>query len=480
MPGSLIRGVKNALPYIVKSSHGHLVQTACGKEFLDLTCGIGVTNLGHSHKKVVAAAQKACETVVHAQQNIMRHEPMMQLIDNLSSTDLAKSAGLDAWFLWNGGSDAVEGAIKIARMATGKQNIITMNLGYHGRTFLTMGLTASGTIYRSGFGPLPGGIFPAPFPYVTRSPLANANRSPCNAATCKCDETCANCNYWGCESPELAEREVSRCLRELELLLRTQTSPAETACIILEPVLGEGGYVPPPPGYLKGLRDICDKHGMLLVIDEVQTGFGRTGNLFASEWLQVKPDILISAKGLANGFPLSAVGTRKELADYQPPGSMGGTYGGNAVSCAAANAVFEVIKEENILEGSMVLAGQARRQLAGISARFPGLIREVRGRGLMIGIEFNAAHATFPGPDGAVESGVFFHAGHFSYGQFAGKVAAKCWEKGLLILTCGPYDVLRLIPPLNIPADALQQSLAVLEAAIADVVSENAHHVTTR
>lgn len=148
MTGQLIRGVKHALPYIVKSSKGHIVKTQCGKDLLDFTCGIGVTNLGHSHPKVTKAAQEACENLVHAQQNIMRHEPMMELIRKLSSTTLAQSANLDSWFLWNGGADAVEGAIKIARMATGKQNIITMNLGYHGRTFLTMGMTGSGTTYR--------------------------------------------------------------------------------------------------------------------------------------------------------------------------------------------------------------------------------------------------------------------------------------------------------------------------------------------
>lgn len=486
MSGQLIRGVKNALPYIVKSSKGHIVKTQCGKELLDLTCGIGVTNLGHSHPKVTAAAQSACENLVHAQQNIMRHEPMMQVIDNLASTKLAKSAGLDAWFLWNGGSDAVEAAIKIARMATGKQNIITMNLGYHGRTFLTMGLTASGTIYRSGFGPLPSGIFPAPFPYVSRSPLANANHSSCLDCSCKGDDkfSAEKCAYWGCEAQELANAEVSRCLRELELILRTQTSPTETACILIEPVLGEGGYVPPPPGYLQGVRKICDKHNILLIIDEVQTGFGRTGTMFASEWLDIKPDIIVCAKGLANGFPLSAVGTRKDIADHQPPGSMGGTYGGNAVACAAANAVFAAIKDENILENSMIRSVEARQHLSKIANKFPGLIKEVRGRGLMLGIEFNTSSAanysiSIPSQSQSKDdkSMTFFKTGIFSYGAFAGKVATKCWEMGLLILTCGPYDVIRIIPPLNITSKDLKTCMDILENAVTDVVNENTQHI---
>jgi len=459
--GSLIKGVKNMLPYVAKSSKGHLVYTQCGKTLLDITCGIGVTNLGHCHPKVTAAAQKACETLVHAQQNIMRHEPMMQLINNLATTKLAKSAGLDAWFFWNGGSDAVEAAIKIARQATGRQNIITMNLGYHGRTFLTMGLTASGTIYRSGFGPLPSGIFPAPFPYVTRAPGAGVNTSPAY------NSDAADAPAWGFESQALADAEVGRCLREVELMLRTQTSPTETAAIIIEPVLGEGGYVPPPPGYLKGIRELCDRTGILLIMDEVQTGFGRTGTMFASEWLHVRPDILVCAKGLANGFPLSAVGTRKELSDKQPPGSMGGTYGGNGVSCAAANAVFDAIKDENVLENSMARGVEARRHLAKIAAQFPGLIREVRGRGLMIGVEFNAAAGMHTTEN---DGNLFFKNGAFTYGQFAGVVAAKCWERNMLILTCGPYDVLRLIPPLNISAEDLKTCMEVLEAAVAAAV----------
>ena len=196
----------------------------------------------------------------------------MELIHNLSNTELAQHAGLDSWFLWNGGADAVEGAIKIARMATKKQNIITMSLGYHGRTFMTMGLTGSGAIYKAGFGPLPGSIFPVSFPYVAHSPYAEKE------SKCSCSQDKPECNYWGSQDPSIAQAEVDRCLNELELLLRTQTSPSETACILIEPVLGEGGYVPPPPGYLQGVRRICDQHDILLIMDEVQTGFGRTGN----------------------------------------------------------------------------------------------------------------------------------------------------------------------------------------------------------
>ena len=240
MNGNLIKGVKNALPFVVRSSKGHMVKTVCGKSFMDLTAGIGVTNLGHCHPKVTEAAQEACGNLVHAQMNIMRHEPMMDVIKNLTSTNLAQKASIDSWFLWNGGADAVEGAIKIARMATGKQNIITSNLGYHGRTFMTMGLTASGVSYRAGFGPLPSGIFQSSFPYLSRSPHAQRTvNSDSSCSTCGADaeDLFKKCPSWGCQSQDVMEKEVKRCLAELEFLLRTQTAPSETACIILEPVL---------------------------------------------------------------------------------------------------------------------------------------------------------------------------------------------------------------------------------------------------
>lgn len=312
--------------------------------------------------------------------------------------------------------------------------------------------------YRAGFGPLPSGIFPAPFPYASRSPLADYRASACHS--CSCSEKFSlqdGCKVHGCESKELAAAEVERCLRELELMLRTQTAPSETACIIIEPVLGEGGYVPPPPGYLQGVRDICDRNDILLIMDEVQTGFGRTGTLFASEWLDVKPDIIVCAKGLANGFPLSAVGTRKELSDHQPPGSMGGTYGGNAVACAAANAVFDIIETENVLENCNARGDDIRRDLSALALEYPSLLREVRGRGLMIGVEFNQS---------------YFEEGSVTTGQIAGLVTKKCWEKNLLILSCGPYDVVRMIPPLNISKADADTCMSIFREAVRETVAE--------
>lgn len=254
----LNHGVKHMVPdVIVASSKGSYVFTECGRNFLDFTCGIGVTNLGHSHPRVTDAVKKGAETIVHAQQNIMRHRPMVNLIDKLASLDLPTKAGLDSWFFWNSGAEAVEAAVKIARQSTGRPNIIGANLGYHGRTYGTMALTTSGTIYRSGFGPVMGGTFVMPFPYMTQSPysLDGEHRK----------WTFSTKQYWGNAPVDISEKETKRCLSALELTLRTQTSPSETAGIILEPVMGEGGYVPAPPGFLQGVREICDK--LVIVFD---------------------------------------------------------------------------------------------------------------------------------------------------------------------------------------------------------------------
>lgn len=448
----LFEGVKNALPFIVKRSKRHNVYTTDNQHFLDLSCGIGVTNLGHCHDGVTAAVQKAAGELVHAQMNIMKHEPMMQLIDKLASTDTAQRAGLDSWFLWNSGTEAVEAAIKLARNATGKPNIITMNLGYHGRTFMSMALTGSGTVYRANFQPLPSGIFPVPFPYVTHSPY----NQPCPVSSAEGEKLE---QYYGFCSPEHAQLEVTACLESVELLLRTQTSPSETACILVEPVLGEGGYVPPPPGYLSGLRQLCDKYNMLLIADEVQTGFGRTGNLFACDWIDdgISPDILITAKGLANGLPLSAIGTRSELSVKQIPGSMGGTYGGNAISCAAALAVFDAFENEGILANVMSKEIEVKKCIQRIMQRWPGLVKDYRGRGLMIGIEFNEQYY---GGDPK----------RTTPGQLVGQIAKACWDNKLIVLSCGPYDTLRLIPPLNIETEELKECMDVFEHSVDQVM----------
>ena len=226
----------------------------CGRKLLDFSCGIGVTNLGHSHEGVTKAIVDNAPILMHAQQNIFKHRPMVNLVDKLANMKISKSADLNSWFFWNSGSEAIEAAVKLARHATKKPNIIAFKFGYHGRTMGTMALTSSSTIYRAGFGPLMGGTFFADFPYLTHSVYGSDNH-----AIWKDNFKVGDFNYWGLAPMEVVEKETKRALASFEMLLRTQSAPSETAAVVLEPVLGEGGYVPCPPGFLKGLKEICAK-----------------------------------------------------------------------------------------------------------------------------------------------------------------------------------------------------------------------------
>ncbi len=386
-----------------------------GREFLDFTTGIGVTNTGHCHPKVVAAVQEQASRLLHGQANIVIHKPMLELIAALSEI---LPPALDGFFFSNSGAEAVEGAMKLARLATGRPNMVVFQGSFHGRTVGTMSLTTSKTIYRGGYQPLMAGVFVAPYPYALR---------------------------YGWD-----EEETSRwCLNELEHLLVSQTAPEETAAFLIEPVLGEGGYVPPPKSFMQGLRALADKHGILLIADEIQSGFGRTGRWFGFEHFEIVPDILIVAKGLASGLPLSGVIASQKLMAKWTPGSHGGTYGGNAVSMAAAVATVAAIREEQMLEnatgrGQQLMAGLRAIQSSHIS------IADVRGLGLMVGVEFQDADGK---PDKA-----------------AAKAAVKsCYERGLLLLTCGSYDnIIRFIPPLIVSEEQIQHSLTIFEQALND------------
>ena len=302
----------------VERGQGSYLYTTDGRQLLDFTCGIGVTNTGHCHPRVVKAVQDQAAFIghprhapedqaallLHGQANIVIHQPMLALIEALKAV---VPAHLDGFFFSNSGAEAVEGAMKLARMATKRPNIIVFQGSFHGRTVGTMSLTTSKTIYRAGYQPLMPGVFVAPYPYAYR---------------------------YGWE-PETTRR---WCLDELEFLLKTQTAPEETAAILIEPVLGEGGYVVPPAGFLEGVQKIAREHGILLIADEVQSGFGRTGKWFGFNHFDVEPDIVTIAKGLASGLPLSGVMARMELMEKWIPGSHGGTYGGHAVAAAAAAA----------------------------------------------------------------------------------------------------------------------------------------------
>jgi 4-aminobutyrate aminotransferase len=400
-------------PIEAERAEGCYIYATNGKKYLDFTCGIGVTNTGHCHPKVVEAIRTQAGLFLHAQANIVVHQPMLQLIGELRTI---VPAAIDGFFFSNSGAEALEGAVKLARAATGKPNIIVFQGSFHGRTGLTMALTTSKTIYRAGFQPLPAGVFVAPYPYAYKLGLNEAQTS-------------------------------EYCLNAVQELLLSQTSPAETAAILIEPVLGEGGYVVPPSAFMKGLRELCDRNGILLIMDEVQSGFGRTGKWFALEHFGVVPDIITVAKGIASGMPLSGVFSRLDLMKKWQTGSHGGTYGGNAVACAAGVATIQAMREED-MPGNAALRGiQLMTGLRKLQEQYP-LIGDVRGLGLMIGTEFT------------------------SNGKPAEKALIKgvvhaCEEAGLLLLTCGTYDnVIRWIPPLVVNEAQINEALGIFAEAL--------------
>lgn len=404
---------------VVDHAEGAYVYSVDGTRYTDFSCGIGVTNTGHCHPRVVAAAQAQVGKIIHAQANILYHRPMLDLIDQLLTI---VPRHLDTFFFSNSGAEAIEASVKLARVATGRPNIITFQGGFHGRTNAAMALTSSKSLYRMHYAPLMAGVHIAPFPYYYRLGMA----------------------------PDKASEFA---LAEVEYMFATQTPPEDTAAFLIEPVLGEGGYVVPPESFLKGLRSLCDRYGILLIVDEVQTGFGRTGKWFGFENFGVTPDILVMAKGLASGFPLSAIAAPKEMMDKWSPGSHGGTYGGNAVACAAAVATIQAMKDEKMIENAARLGPTLLGGLRDLQEEFP-IIGDVRGLGLMAAAEF-----THPSGD--------WHESK----RVAKAVIAKSLEDGkLILLTCGPYDnIVRWIPPLVVTEQQIKDALGSFREALAKV-----------
>ena len=397
---------------VVERGEGAYIFDVNGDRYLDFTSGIGVTNTGHCHPRVVEAAREQVGKIIHAQINILYHMPLFRLVDALREV---VPPSLDAFFFSNSGAEAVEGAVKLARHATGRTNIIVFQGSFHGRTNQTMAMTTSKTIYRQKYQPLAAGVFVAPYPYWYR---------------------------YGWEPEETSQW----CLKELRHLLASQTAPSETAAVIVEPVLGEGGYVVPPPSFLPGLREVCDEHGILLIAVEVQSGFGRTGKFFAIEHFDVVPDVLVMAKGLASGFPLSGLAAPRALMDKWIVGSHGGTCGGDAVTCAAAEDTVRVLQDglvENAAQMGVVLMDGLRY----IQSRYP-VLGDVRGLGLMVGTEFTQL-------DGSPATDV------------AKAVIAQCQADKLLLLNCGTYsNVVRWIPPLIVTQEQIETALDIFERAV--------------
>jgi 4-aminobutyrate aminotransferase len=378
-----------------------------GRCFLDLTMGIAVNNVGHCHPRVIAAAEAQLRRLVHTSVTV-HHERNVELAERLGA--LCPFLDEPQVFFCNTGAEAVEGAIKLARRTTGRPGVIGFRGGFHGRTLGALSLTTAKAKYREGYEPLVGAVTIAPYAY----PLRFGGEDAATAAG----------------------------LAALDDLLASQAPPTSVAAMVVEPVLGEGGYVPAPVDWLAGLRQRCDRHGILLVFDEVQTGMGRTGRPFAAETFGVRPDVVLFAKGVASGLPLGGMIASRTLMGRWPTATHGTTFGGNPVSCAAALATLDVLEEEGLYERCRVVGA---RLLADLRRHAAGRARvdEVRGVGMMIGVELDSA-AT------------------------ATAVQHQCFADGALVLTCGPAEnVIRVIPPLNLTDEEAEQAAAILGRALA-------------
>jgi 4-aminobutyrate aminotransferase len=408
---------------VVERGSGSWLETVNGERYLDYTSGIGVTSTGHAHPRVVAAIADQAARIIHAQQNIVYHKPGLELHAQLPkrfpNLPLGETARL---FLSNSGAEAVEAAVKLAKVATRRPVVIAFRGGFHGRTHGTMALTSSGVKYRGHYEPLLGGVLHVPYPYPLRNPTGRSD-----------------------------EATLAFTFDAIDELFVTMVYPDDVAAFLVEPVLGEGGYVIPPDRFLPALRALADRHGIKLIVDEVQSGYGRTGRFFATEWTDVVPDIVVMAKGIASGMPLSGIMARGDLLDAFGPGGHGGTYGGNAVASAAAVATLQVIDDEGLVAAA---ERQGAHLIAGLRAAAAGhrSVAEVRGRGLMIGIEFADAETLAPRPDLAK---ALLHA---------------AFDRKLLLLTCGTRgQVVRVIPPLVTTDDEVELGLAVIAESLEQI-----------
>jgi 4-aminobutyrate aminotransferase len=381
-----------------------------GKRYIDFAGGIGVLNTGHRHPKVMAAVGEQLQKFTHTCYQVMPYPGYVALAEKLNEITPGRFPKKTSFF--STGAEAVENAVKIARAATGRSGIIAFSGAFHGRTMMAMALTGKVAPYKAGFGPFPPEIYHAPFPI------------------------------------DLHGVSVEEALHAINTLFKADIDPQRVAAVIIEPVQGEGGFYVAPPALMRRLRELCDEHGMLLIADEIQSGFARTGKLFAMEHYGIDPDIIVTAKSLAGGFPLSAVTGRTDIMDAAPPGGLGGTYAGNPVAIAAALAVIDVIRDERLVERANRLGGEIKSLLGRLQAEVPQ-IAEVRGLGAMIGVEFADAKTREPDPG------------------FTKEVQARALEGGLLLLTCGiHFNVIRFLMPLTVPDAVFAEALRILERSI--------------
>jgi 4-aminobutyrate aminotransferase len=398
--------------FVVDHASGCWVYGTQGEKYIDFTSGVSVVNTGHCHPRVVAAAEAQTGRLIHGFQNAFWHQPMLELTGKLM--DLVPE-GLDRVIYSNTGAEATEGAVKLAKQVTGRTAVVCFEGAYHGRTHLTMPMTCCKVHFRGHYDPLVGGILHAPFP-----------------------------NPYRMDVPDVS----AWCLDQLDLLFRREVYPDDVAAIVVELVQGEGGSLVAPPEFIRGLREICDEHGIVLVFCEQQTGYGRTGVFFASERYDAKPDVITLAKGMASGFPLSAVVGRAELMDRWAKGSHGGVFNGNAVSCAAAVATIDVIVEEDMLANCERQGERFRAFLRDLQRTYP-VIGDVRGLGLM-----NVVELVEPGggkrPDEASQK----------------RFLAGLMERGMLVMGVGTYEnMVRFLPPINIGDEDMTAAMDIVSAA---------------
>ncbi|CAM3384388.1 4-aminobutyrate--2-oxoglutarate transaminase [Cupriavidus taiwanensis] len=380
-----------------------------GKRYIDFAAGIAVLNTGHRHPRLVEAVEKQLGRFTHTAYQIVPYASYIELAEKINRRAPGRSAKKTAFFTT--GAEAVENAIKIARAATGRPGVIAFSGGFHGRTMMGMALTGKVAPYKIGFGPFPGEVYHAPYP----------------------------CALHGVSTDD--------SLKALQHLFKADIDPKRVAAIIFEPVQGEGGFNVAPTDFVRALRAVCDEHGILLIADEVQTGFGRTGKLFAMEHYDVAPDLTTMAKSLAGGMPLSAVCGRAEVMDAPAPGGLGGTYAGNPLAVASALAVLDVLESEKLIDRGAELGQRLMTRLESLRPRVPQ-IAEVRGVGAMVAVEFRQADGS-PDPD------------------FTRTVQNRALEKGLLLLSCGVYgNVIRFLFPLTIQDAVMNEGLDILAEAL--------------
>jgi len=410
------------VPVAIQSARGALITDVDGNVLIDMAGGLGCLNVGHSHPRVVRAIQETAARFTHTDFSVVMYESYIHLAERLAARTPGTFAKKAAFF--NAGAEAVENAVKIARAYTGRPAVIALEGAFHGRTNLALALTSKVKPYKQGFGPFAPEVYRVPAPYLYRRPEGM--------------------------TPEAF---IQFCIDALERAFATAVSPDSCAALILEPVQGEGGFVPLPPAYLQRVQDIVRRHGVLLIADEIQTGCGRTGTFFASEQLGLEPDLICAGKSLAAGLPLSAVVGRREVMDAPGDSALGGTYVGNPVACAAAHAVLDVIDEERLLDRARHLGELFRQRLTELGERLAGVpgarlqIGEVRGLGAMVGAEFVVSRTTREPAN-------------------LNPVLQRCAQCGVVLVKCGLYgNVIRLLPPLVITDEQVAEALDVLETA---------------